>query len=367
MYLRRSREQPPIERFDETQSGETTTDSQPAKLLTDPALQTNTFQSKFEVYSYVAGFSGQEIANELQRVVSLSNKVSHRILRELQVALLERLVAFNPLAAKEIALAQDDVGSNSLSFDSWSGMLRSVVISDSDFVHMPLVQGVFREWALSDLDAAVSNAKSLNDDARKNALAGVLSTQSGKSLAIHRKIAKELGHEQKGVDSYVSSYRTAKIENPRATWDQITNLIYTDSYDPYEVVTNIAKQWYERDGIYVVELINAGSSDDSIKETAVDAVLSAAAKVNPQEAFQYAQTLPSDGFFSGPLRSVIVPWASSDPQAAYVAATNVHQSGQRESLQRTLSQYGQRMNHTMCSKIRTFFHNKSAMRLYPVQ
>ena len=310
-------------------------DSQSSFVWNKPSLQNNVFQTKFEVYSYVSGLSEQQVSNELQRSISLSNETPRRVLGELQTALLERLVFLNPVAAKEFALSQNDVDSDSLVPDSWSWLQPSSPITDADMVLMPLVQGVFMEWALTDLDTAIDNARFLNEDARKNALAGILATQSGEPLATHRAIAKQIGHEKQGFDSFVMSYRTASVDDPKATWEQVINLIDPDNHDQHQVLANIAEQWYEHDGLSVIEEINAGTLDESGKSAAVDAILSVAATVNPQEAFQYAQTLPSDGYYSGPLRSVIHSWASSDPQAAYEAATSIQQSSQRESLQRT--------------------------------
>ncbi|MCY3541838.1 MAG: hypothetical protein OXH31_08050 [Gammaproteobacteria bacterium] len=311
-------------------------DGQIPEVLRDSSLQNDTFQSKLEVYTYVSSLSEQQVSDELQRSMSLSNEASRRVLGELQIALLERLVFFNPVAAKEFALEQEELDAEFLTLDSWNSFQNSSPTTDTETVVMPLVQGVFKEWALSDLDTAINNAKSLNEDAKNNALVGILASLSGESLATYRKIAKQLGHEKQGFDSYVMSYHAASVDDPKDSWAKVINLIDADSYEQHQVLANIAVQWYEQDGIGVIEDINAGSLDESVKSSVVDAVLIAAAKVNPQEAFQYAQTLPSDGYFSRPMREVIRIWASTDPQAAFQAATSTAQSSQREYLQGTV-------------------------------
>ena len=322
---------------DETQEKKLLTVSQLDDLLRDSSLRNNTFQSKLEVYTYVSGLSEQQVSDELQRSLSNSDEFSRRVLGELQIALLERLVFLNPLAAKEFALLHGDIDSELLVVDSWSWLQSFFPSTDTDLVLLPLVQVVFMEWALSDRNAAIDSAKSLNEDAKKKVLVGILATLSGEPLATYRTIAKQLGYEKQGFDSYVMSYSTAIVDDPKDIWEKMINLIDPDNYDQHQVLANIAGQWYEKDGINVIEQFNASSLDESAKSAAVAAVLSAATAVNPQEAFQYAQTLPSDGFFFGPLRSVIVPWASSDPQAAFQAATSIQQSSQRERLQRTVS------------------------------
>ena len=321
---------------DDAQENIFSSDGQSSYVLTDPSLQNNTFQSKLEVYTYVSGLSAQQVFYELQRSVRHSNEVARRVLGELQTALLERLVFFDPVAAKEFALVQDNLDTVLLAPDSWSSFQNSSLSTDFETAVMPLVQGVFKEWALSDLDAAIRNAKSLNDDARTNALVGILASLSGESLGTYRTIAKQLGHEKQGFDSYVLSYHTTSVDDPKESWKKLIDLINPDSYEQRQVLVNIAVQWYEQDGIGVIEDINAGSLDESVKSTVVDAVLSAAAKANPQEAFQYAQTLPIDGYIWGPVREVIRTWASTDPQAAYQAATSIEQSSQREMLQGTV-------------------------------
>ncbi|MYC24700.1 MAG: hypothetical protein F4X56_02120 [Gammaproteobacteria bacterium] len=321
---------------DETQEKKLPTVSQLDDLLRDSSLRNNTFQSKLEVYTYVSGLSEQQVSDELQRSLSNSDEFSRRVLGELQIALLEKLVFLNPVAAKEFALKQEDLDAEFLTLESWSSFQNSSPNTDTDIVGMPLVQGVFKEWALSDLDTAINNAKSLNEDARNNALVGILASLSGESLATHRKIAKQLGHEKQGFDSYIMSYRATSVDDPKDSWEKVINLIDADSYEQRQVLANIAVQWYEQDGIDVVEDINAGSLDESVKSAVVDAVLGAAAKANPQEAFQYAQTIPIDGYFSRPMREVIRIWASTDPQAAFQAATSVEQSSQREYLQGTV-------------------------------
>lgn len=308
-------------------------DSQSSFVLTDPSLQNNTFQSKLEVYTYVSGLSAQQVLNELQRSGSLSNEVSRRVLGELQIALLERLVFFNPVAAKEFALEQDILDSEILALDSWSSVQNSSPSTGSEIAVMPLIQGVFKEWALTDLDAAIGNAKSLNEDARTNALVGILASLSGDSLATYRTIAQQLGNEKQGFNSYVMSYRSTTVDDPKDIWEEMITLVDPENFEQQQVLANIAVQWYEQDGIGVIEEINAGSLDATIASAAVDAVLSAAVKVNAEEAFQYAQTIPSDGYYSGPLREVIRSWASTDPQAAFEAATSIDQSAQREYLQ----------------------------------
>ena len=201
---------------------------------------------------------------------------------------------------------------------------------------MPLVRSVFKEWALSNLDDAVSSAKSLKKDARGNALAGILEAIPGESLTTYRTIAKKLGDEDQGLESYVMSFSSVSVENPKAIWDEIVSLIEPENYEQYQVLGNIAQQWYQQEGFGVLEEISLSTLDENIKGDVVNRVLVLAAEENPDQAFRYALTIPTQGNYSRPLYGVTGAWAESDPQAAYDAVTGIEQSRLRESLQRNV-------------------------------
>ena len=305
---------------------------QSASVIEDPSLKNNSFQRKLVVYSYVAGLPEQQISKELQRTTGNSSKLSPSVLEELQTALVARLAILNPVAAMEFAVAQKDLGTDTLTHTPWGSQQYLPQRIETTF--MPLVRSVFKEWALSDLNVAVKNAKSLKSDDKKNALAGILNALTGESLKTYRRIAKELGDEDQGIDSYVRSFSAKRIDDPRAIWAEVVKLIKPGDYNQTVALGNIARQWYKQEGIAVLDEINSSSLTDNVKGSTVRQVLSLVATEKPERAFQYALTLPSEGTFSSPLFSVVSTWAASDPQAAYQAVTGIEQSGQREGLQR---------------------------------
>ena len=323
-----------------------------ADAIEDPSLQRNAFQRKLAVYSYVASLSELQITEELERTSDPAHVLSSRVLKELQTALIERLAVLNPVSALEFSLDSNDLGNdyvipNTLGTHTYAteyGTFTRAVNpldpqtyapTDTDSEIMPVVRSVFKEWALRDLDDAVENAKSLNSDTKLNALAGILTTLSGKPFETFRDISKTLGDEDQGIDAYVLSLRTANVDDPKAIWTELTSLVKPDQYDKMQVFGNIAEQWYEKDGVRVLDQINATPLEEFHKKNIVDRVLRLAATNNPQEAFQYAQTLPTERGFPSPLALFMVVdiWAETDPQAAYHSVTRIEQLPERESLQ----------------------------------
>ena len=308
-----------------------TSSSQFAALIEDPSLNSDSFQRKLVVYSYVAGLPEQQVSKELVRTTGGSSKLAPRVLEEFQTALVARFAILNPVAAMEFAVEQKGMRTDVVIHTPWSSQQNFPQRIETSF--MPLVRNVFKEWALSDLNVAVKNAKSLKSDAKHNALAGILNALAGESLKTYRRIARELGDENQGIDSYVRSFSEKRIENPSAIWAEVVGLIEPSDYNHTFALGNIAKQWYQRDGITVLDEINSSSLPDNIKGSTVGQVLSLVATENPEKAFQYALSLPSEGPFSSPLFSVVSTWATSDPHAAYQAVTGMEQSSHRDRLQ----------------------------------
>lgn len=299
--------------------------------ILDPSLEQNSFQRMLAIYSYVANLSEQQITAELTNTTGTTQKLSKSILSDLQIALIEKLTIVNPTAAVTIAVDQKELSENLFTpapWDPWQYAVRT-----TDTTPMPLVRSVFKEWALSNLDNAVSSAKSLKKDARSNALAGILEAIQGESLTTYRTIAKKLGDEDQGLESYVMSFSSVSVENPKAIWDEIVSLIEPENYEQYQVLGNIAQQWYQQEGLGVLEEISSGTLDENVKGDVVNRVLVLASEEDPDLAFRYALTMPTQGNYSSPLYSVIGAWAVSDPQAAFHAVSGIEQSGQRDTLQ----------------------------------
>ena len=301
--------------------------------LEDPSIHTDSFQRRLAIYTYVASLSVQELTTELEEISSDSQKFSYRVQDELQAALVERLAIVKPETAVKFAVAQK------VPELDWSTQWYAWRYSSGgdEPPNMPVVRSAFSDWALSDLKSAIRSAKSLGTDAKSNALSGILAAQTGQSLTTHRQIARELGDEERGVDSYVQAFSTGQIENPKAAWDEVIALQEPNNFRRSQPLLNIASQWLEQDGFSVLDEINQSTLELNIKSNLNYQLLSRAAEDNPHQAFQFALKMPGQGGFNMALNSVVNSWSQSDPQTALQAVTGIEQSGLREQQQRNVA------------------------------
>ena len=297
--------------------------------IEDPNLHTDAFQRRLAIYTYVAGLSVQELTTELEAISSGSQKYSYLVTDELQEALVERLAIVQPETAVKFAVAQKVPEPDWIT--QW--YVSPSPLTENEPPDMPVVRSVFSDWALSDLKSAIRGAKSLSTDAKSNALAGILASQAGQSLSTHRQIARELGNEERGVDSYVQAFSTGQIDNPKAAWDEVIALLEPNNYRRSQPLLNIASEWFKQDGFNVLEEINQSAVDANIKTGVIQRLLWQAAEDNPEQAFQFALKMPSEGGFNSSLTRVVMTWSESDPQAAMQAVNSIEQSGLREQLQ----------------------------------
>ena len=317
---------------DKTPDPISTSNNQSVSRINDPSLEKDSFQRKFTIYSYVAGLSEQQVAKELQRSMDHELELSRSVFVEFQTALIERLATLNPISAMTFVTEQRDLGRDFVTLNSWGARLSdSLGITTSS---KPFVQRVFKEWALSDRESAIQNAKSLKADVKNNALAGILASLTDEPLTTYRTIAEELGDEELGLDFYVRSFSLRRVDDPKVIWDEIATLIEPYNHNHLEAMANVMKQWFQQDGMSVLDQVRASALHADVKDSAVSSLLWMAAEENPHQTFQYALNMPSQGMYSQPLSSVVSVWAKSDPQAAYQAATSIEQSGRRDSLQR---------------------------------
>lgn len=317
---------------DETRDPLSTSVNQSVASINDPSLEKDSFQRKLAIYSYVAGLSEQQVAKELQRSKDHELELSRSVLVEFQTALIERLATLNPTSAMSFVTEQRDLARDFVTLNSWGVRLsKSLGITTSS---KPFVQSVFKEWALSDRESAIQNAKSFKADIKNEALAGILASLTDEPLMTYRTIAKELGDEEHGLDFYVRSFSSKRVDDAKAIWEEIATLIEPYNPNHLESMANVMKQWFQQDGMSALDQVRASALHEDVKRSVVSSLLWMAAEENPHQAFQYALNMPSQGMYSQPLSSVVSVWAESDPQAAYQAATSIEQSGRRDSLQR---------------------------------
>ena len=289
-------------------------DYQSVKSLEDATLHYNSFARNLAIYSYVSGLSKEQITNELYATTSEGQELSHRVIAELQLALLEKLAIEDPPTTVEFLVELQD--------------------TRNDQAFMFMIQGLFADLASSDLESTISAANTLNVDAKRNAISGIFATLIGESLGTHLQIAKDLGDHTRGEDFYLASFATEHIADPRAVWNEVATLYKPSNTIHVKALSHIAQQWYEQVGLSVIEEILASSLSANSKPWYIQKIYERVMKDNPEQAFETAMKLPNNDRYNGIRTIIINSWAQSNPRAAYEAVSDLRHSGQREQLQR---------------------------------
>ena len=297
--------------------------------LLDPRLHEDPIRRGTAIYTWVASLSEGELKDEIRRT-SDSKSFSNIVQQELVIALIERLSITDSETALEFALTElipeDDWTS---SWYRWSSRPGEPVPAN-----MPVVQSLFADWAQRDLEHAIQSAKTLDLDAKSNALVGILYAQTGESLATLREIAKELNDEQLAENFFLQSFSTSEIDDPQTAWNEAVALVEPDDFSHIDSLLNIGEQWYKKDGFSVLDEIRASTIGTDLINHTILQLLGRAAEERPEQALQYSLSLPGESAFPKiSSRIVVYVWADSDPDAAYQAVSGIENKRLRENLQ----------------------------------
>ena len=291
----------------------TSSDYQSAKSLKDPTLHQNSFERSLAIYSYVKSLSVDQITNALYTTTSEGQELSHRVKYELQTALVEKLAIVDPTTAVEFLIERQ--------------------VTRNDPALMSMIRSLFTDLASSDLKKAIILANTLDAHVKSNAISSIYATQIGETLATYRQIAKELGDATIAVEFYLNSLEEQQFDDPQSTWDEVQTLLKSIDFIPSQALFNIAQQWYEKDGLSVIDEISTSSMNKNFTRGIMHHIFEQEADENPEYALQSAMKLPVDDRYSGIREIVARSWARSEPQAAYQAVSNIKHSGLRENLQ----------------------------------
>lgn len=285
----------------------------------------NSIELKATVLSFVAEAPQSSLGAILELLRDESFKHSMHTKHELQRALLAKLAKTHPREALGFAV-EHDVPQQLASVTSVASMslYLQFALPPSVPAQTSFITTVFNVWSARDQTEAIAQAIKLDDENKKLALDGILQSQVGKSLEELRKIAEDLGSEQQAVDSYLASFNTEHLEDPRDAWTQVCPLASTRNLPHEWVLKNVVLQWYEREGVSIVDDIQASEASSSVKSETTRVVLWHAVEDSPEEAFRLALEIPIDMRLGMPyVHDVVRAWANADPQAAYDALDEI--------------------------------------------
>lgn len=299
----------------------TETTNENVSLIDYPSLDGKSFVRRKAIHEFVGNLTERELVPTLTSTVNSFEELDarqHQGLVELQRSLLERLSQTNPHEALTFAL------NNDLPHQFIELPAARSIYDESSFASPPasiaqvsFIETVFNVWAVNDLSAALDKATSLDGASRELALAGILKTQSNASLEELKQIGMQFGSDQYGVDAYYDLVNSEHLEDPRAVWDQIIPHLTFGNLSQDWLVKNVLLQWYEQEGLCVLDEVQSSDISDRIKHDTSLLVLERAVKDTPFSAFEYAVRVQIERPSHDPLVfGVLGAWADFDPQSA---------------------------------------------------
>ena len=265
--------------------------------ITDVTTSESSYQQHVEISSWILALDEKRLVDLLEQSTKPSWDVPAHVRKDFQAILLSKLTTINPTRALDFALAR-------------------VAPARSDFV-----QTIFFDWATTDLEPAVKQAKELAQELRAFALHSILQAQDLLSLNEHKAIANELGDESYATTYYLRMLLEGPLEEPSEVWAEAVELAESNE-EHYQILSQIAVAWIQVAGIDVLEHMLSSVTDDSMYSAVSITVLSEVARTMPGQAFAFALDLQTKNreFVA---RRVVETWAEQDPHAVLEAVQAV--------------------------------------------
>ena len=271
---------------------------------TDLTLSKSTYERRVEISDWILAWTENQLIAWLEQSSSLDWDISALTRKDFQTILLQKLTPNNPTAALDFTLARNDP------------------------VRFTLVQTVFYEWAIVDLEASVKRATGLAQKLKTFALQGILEAQDSLTLDEHKAIASELGNESYATTFHLHKFLEVPTDNPKETWHKVVVLAEPND-EHFQILAQIAGSWIEASGIEVLNEIISSIDDENMRASISLEILHEIARSLPDQAFAFALDLETNNreFVA---RTVIQTWAEQDPHTALDAVKAVP-SGQFRS------------------------------------
>ncbi len=281
-------------------------------MLKDRDLHKQSTLRFSKVYSYVAGLDTGELLGVLSSVAGKSGSgISQRVRKELQVALLQKLTNHDPVEALEFVKSTND--------------------SNSDMY----LQSVFEAWATFDLESAIDHARKLDRKSKIPAMLGLLDAQIEGDLSGVFDIGRELDLNDVSVANVLVDWLNAEsVQDPKDMWIRLYTI--AENYRITGIgrqLESVAFQWYQAEGISVLDEIRALSKRDA--SSSLRRILLHIALENPGFALNYVLDMRSRNYSLE--EELIRTWAEADLQSALEATYTVRDGGIRRDLQQEIA------------------------------
>ena len=281
-------------------------------MLKDRDLHKQSTLRFSKVYSYVAGLDTGELLGVLSSVAGKSGTgISQRVRNELQVALLQKLTNHDPVEALEFVKSTND---------SASGMY---------------LQSIFEVWATFDLGSAIDHARKLDRRSKIPAMLGLLDAQIEGDLSGVLDIGRELDLNDVSVARvFVDWLNAESVQDPKDMWIRLYTIAENSRMPGIgRQLESLAFQWYQAEGISVLDEIRAQSKKDA--SSSLRRILLHIALENPGFALNYVLKLPIRHYSLE--EELIRTWAEANLQSALEATYTVRDDRIRRDLQQEIA------------------------------
>ena len=275
--------------------------SSPVDVSTSSEPQELTIRNIHDILE-IRGLSEQQLAlhvflseldeEQVDDLVTQSQDVfpeTHRY--ELQFPIIQRLAHLNPNRALSRVL------------DMYTG-----------YENMRAVTNVFREWAHSNLNEAVSHARALDPIPRGLALSAIVHTRMDLAESTLRAIARDLGAEHVAVSAIARRRIEKAIGDPEEAWNEWAIHLQED-LENTETIARIGKAWIEKSGLSALGQIYGTLTNTEVRRHVIRSLLEQIGQTDPAGAFNFALTIESD-LHNSIVRKLAGIWADSDPHSA---------------------------------------------------
>ena len=232
---------------------------------------------------------------------------------EIQNAIIQRLAVLDPISALAEASEFTDTRQQSL---------------------LPIV---YREWALIDLDEAISHARNLDDKFRLRVIQSIVRSRDDLPPDRRRSIARSFDQEWIVIQLLKQDSSQNPISDPKQELEDFfsrnSSTVESWSDEQTQFLVQVLSVWLSEEGINALEEIKASLPDGFLGETAPTfSIIHDLSEHSPELALQLSVATGSVGI-GGLAWLTVRKWAESDPTAALDAVSLLEGQSMKRMLQ----------------------------------
>ncbi len=274
-------------------------------------------------------------------VRNLDDILEIRSLSEQQLALHTFLSDLNEAQVRDLLTQSEDVFPETHRYDLQFPIIQRlahlnpnralswVLEMYTGYENMRAVTNVFREWAHSNLNEAISRARTLEQIPKGLALSAIVHTRTDLSESTLRAIAIDLGNEQIAISAIAHRRIEEALGNPQKAWNEWAISLQEDPGNT-ETVARIGKAWVEKGGLGVLDQIYQSLTNTETRRRVIRSLLEQIAQTDPDGAFKFALSVESD-LHNSIIRNLAGIWADSDPHSALKTIAGVEREEVRNA------------------------------------